>query len=390
MRKKYIILSKADVSRSQPRYRSSGRGVGLRPRLTVESLSEKEAGSIAAEPGVEAISPAMPTRLIFPLVRNAEPNEAPTNDAWGLEAVGALASAATGAGVTVAVLDTGIDADHPAFDGMTIEQMDFSGDGDGDRQGHGTHCAGTIFGRDVNGVRIGVARGVQHALIGKVLGDTGGGDSQMIFEGMQWALNKGANIISMSLGFDFPGMVAEQVADGWPADLATSNALEAYRGNLRMFDAIMQLARARGGLGGGAVVVAAAGNESQRDQNPDWRIAASLPAAAEDVVSVAAVGRNGGAYAVADFSNSMAMLSGPGVHILSAKTGGGLSVHSGTSMACPHVAGVAALWWEAVRTSRSTNATLVRAKLLSEARNAVFGQGGGLEVDVGVGLVTAP
>ena len=84
----------------------------------------------------------------------------------------------TGEGVTVAVLDTGIDSKHPAFAGVDIVEKDFTGTGNGDRQGHGTHCAGTIFGRDVDGKRIGVARGVKRALIGKVLGDEGGGDSE--------------------------------------------------------------------------------------------------------------------------------------------------------------------------------------------------------------------
>ena len=65
----------------------------------------------------------------------------------------------------------------------------------------------TIFGRDVDGKRIGIARGVRKALIGKVLSDTGGGSSEMIFRGIQWALDEGAHVISMSLGFDFPGAV---------------------------------------------------------------------------------------------------------------------------------------------------------------------------------------
>lgn len=342
---------------------------------------------MAAEPEVEIVSPSMPTTLIRPRQSDAANDQ---NEAWGLTAVGALGSTATGRGVKVAVLDTGIDASHPAFTGITIEQKDFSGDGDGDRNGHGSHCAGTIFGRDVDGIRIGIASGIEQAMIGKILGDNGGGESQMIFEGMQWALNGRANIISMSVGFDFPGMVADQVHDGWPVDLATSNALEAYRGNLRMFDAIMQLARAQGALGRGTLVVAASGNESRRLDDPQWRIAASLPSAAEDVVSVAAVGQIGSTFAVADFSNTMPILSAPGVDILSAKAGGGLVALSGTSMACPHVAGVAALWWQHIASSRTASPMLVKAKLLSEARMTVFGVTGADEADVGAGLVTSP
>lgn len=386
--RKYIILRKQGAPRGEPRYRGGGRDAAAPPAsLFVERLTEKAAASMGTEPEVAIICPSMPTKLIGPRKSEGVRNQV---EAWGVGAVNALNSTATGQGVKVAVLDTGIDADHPAFLGMTIEQRDFSGDGDGDRNGHGTHCAGTIFGRDVTGVRIGVARGVDHALIGKILDDSGGGNSEMIFEGMLWALNGRANIISMSVGFDFPGMVAEQVDDGWPVNLATSNALEAYRGNLRMFDAIMQMARAQGGLGRGALVLAASGNESRRLDDPEWRIAASLPAAAEDVVSVAALARVGQNYAVADFSNTMAMLSAPGVDILSAKIGGGLVALSGTSMACPHAAGVAALWWQKIAASRAANPLIVKAKLLSEARNTVFGAGGADELDVGAGLVTSP
>ena len=84
--------------------------------------------------------------------------------------MGADTSSCTGNGIVVAVLDTGIDASHPAFAGVEVIQKDFTGEGDGDQHGHGTHCAGTIFGRNVNGTRIGVAMGVKKALIGKVLG----------------------------------------------------------------------------------------------------------------------------------------------------------------------------------------------------------------------------
>ena len=66
----------------------------------------------------------------------------------------------TGNGIVVAVLDTGIDKNHPAFSGAQIIEKDFSGEGNGDQHGHGTHCAGTILGRTTGGKRIGVAPGV--------------------------------------------------------------------------------------------------------------------------------------------------------------------------------------------------------------------------------------
>lgn len=354
----------------------------------MQSLDFKEVKEFAGEPGVAAIAPLMATYLIRPL-SDVEP--AAAGDAWGIAAVGADRSNWTGEGVTVAILDTGIDRQHPAFAGVDIVEKDFTGSGDGDRQGHGTHCAGTVFGRDVDGKRIGIARGVNRALIGKVLGDQGGGNSNMIFEGIQWAIQQGAQVISMSLGFDFPGAVDRMVQQGWPVPLATSNALEAYRANLRMFDALMQMVRASENFGGSAVIVAASGNESRVDQDPKFRIAASLPAAAEGVISVGALRPDGSGFGMAPFSNIFPQVSAPGVGILSAKVGGGLRSLSGTSMACPHVAGVAALWWHSIKAAGQIKpkATNVIDRLRATARVNVFGSGIGAD-DRGVGIVTAP
>jgi subtilisin family serine protease len=157
-----------------------------------------------------------------------------------------------------------------------------------------------------------------------------------------------------------------------------------------MFDALMQMNRSLEPFGHGAVVVGAAGNGSHRDVNPDFEVSVELPAAADGVVSVAALAQSQGGLQIAPFSNTLAQISGPGVDVLSAKLGGGLTSKSGTSMACPHVAGVTVLWWEAVAASAlpATPAT-VTAKLLASA--ATNGFAPGVEVaDRGVGLVRAP
>jgi hypothetical protein len=180
-----------------------------------------------------------------------------------------------------------------------------------------------------------MARGLTRALIGKVLADDGTGSSEMIFHGILWALQERAQVISMSLGVDAPGLVDDLVKQGWPVPAATSVALESYRGNLRMFDALMEMVEAQAELGSGTLLCAAAGNESMRGSAEAFEVAASIPAAAQGVVSVGAGQEGPQGWQIASFSNTFPQVSAPGVNILSARAGGGLTALNGASMATP-------------------------------------------------------
>lgn len=356
--------------------------------LTVESavLTGAERQDLRRDPRTRAIAPMMPMTVIKPVASEPVTAEALATGTWGIQAVGASDSSLDGSGVVVAVLDTGIDPSHPAFAGLNITRRNFTSEADNDQDGHGTHCAGTIFGRDVSGSRIGVASNLRRALIGKVLGQ-GGGSSLTIAQAIQWAMNEGAHIISMSLGLDFPGyvnwLVEEQGLDVRPA---TSIALEGYRANVNLFTELARLAEANNLFGQGSLLVAAAGNESNR---PSYDIAVAPPAASSGVVSVGALQRGTNGLTVADFSNNQVNLVAPGVEVASAWPGGGLRRLDGTSMAAPHVAGVAALWaqQQLQQTSR-VDSQLLMARLVASGTLAPLAPSNPEEV--GAGLVQAP
>jgi len=361
---------------------------GVEFKVDIDEVDRRQLSLLSSDSSVIGIAPVVPMMLVEPFdVRAAAMPLAGASVEWGVRAVKADSSPFTGAGAVVAVLDTGIDHTHPAFAGMTIEQVDFTGGGNGDTHGHGTHCAGTIFGRDVGGLRIGVARGVNKALIGKVIGPEGGGSDQ-IASAIQWALDNGANVISMSLGIDFPGLVA-QWQTRMPVELATSRALEGYRATVQLFDRLAAFTRAQGAFGKVGILVAAAGNESDRDRHPDFEISVSPPAVAEGFVSVAALGEAANGLKVAGFSNTGANVAAPGVKVTSAKPGGGLQEMSGTSMATPHVAGVAALWIDKIKSTGALTEKQLTARLIGSCTQAGFRPGTD-EMDVGAGLVQAP
>src|SRR5207244_6045338 len=216
------------------------------------------------------------------------------------------------------VLDTGFDSAHQGVRGRTIVRKLFaSQSSDDDTVGHGTHCIGTACGplRPANGPRYGIA--YEAAIYaGKVLGDDGMGTDRSVIAGLDWALDQGCQIISMSLG------AATQVGDQPNAD----------------FEQIGQAC-----LDGGTVVIAAAGNESSR---PGHIAPVGTPANALTIMAVAALDN---ALGVAPFScggvnpGQDVDIAAPGVAVLSSLPGNRYGRLSGTSMATPHASGVAAL-----------------------------------------------
>lgn len=275
---------------------------------------------------------------------------------WGLQVTGVATSPETGAGTTVAVLDTGLDLGHPDVAGRQVESRSFvEGQPAQDVQGHGTHCTGTACGplAPGSGRRYGIAYEAR-ILVGKVLGDDGSGTDAGILEGIEWAVASGAQVVSMSLGADLDEVSA-----------AYENA-------------------GRRALDAGVLIVAAAGNNAERSRGNVGFV--GVPANSPSIMAVAAVDA---ALAVADFSAASSAVDGGQVDI----AGPGVDVYSswpmpqrtntisGTSMATPHVSGIAALWSQ--RTGARGRELWTR--LTQAAQRLPLPSG-----DVGAGLVKAP
>ncbi|MER7306901.1 S8 family peptidase [Streptomyces griseoluteus] len=277
---------------------------------------------------------------------------------WGLQAIRANLSGLTGRGVKIAVLDTGVDTDHPDLVGRIEDTASFvPGETVEDGHGHGTHCIGTAAGpaSPQQGPRYGVATEAR-ILAGKVLGNSGSGADGQILAGMAWAVASGARVISMSLG-----------ARVRPGELFPLT-----------YEQLAQRALERGTL-----IVAAAGNESHR---PEFVKPVGRPANCPSILAVASLDQS----LMTSFFSCQAIngmggeinIAAPGRDVHSAAPGGGYRTLSGTSMATPHVAGVVALLAEV---SPNDSADGLKASLLAGA----FPLTQPAE-DVGSGLLQAP
>ncbi|MGW3402322.1 S8 family peptidase [Streptomyces zhihengii] len=277
----------------------------------------------------------------------------------------AWAAGYDGKGTKVAVLDTGVDAEHPDLKGRVSAAEDFTGSaGPDDRRGHGTHVISTVGGSGAasGGRNKGVAPGAD-LISGKVLDDSGSGATSWIIAGMQWAVDQKADVVSMSLGSIEPTDCTD------PMSVAAQALAKAHENTLFV------VAAGNTGPGSGTV---------------------SSPGCAPGVLTVGAVDRDD---STAPFSSRgpaivtrtlKPEIAAPGVAI-SAAAAGGRGVHayramSGTSMATPHVAGAAAV---VKQRHPEWNAARIKAALVSSARSSVPGDvretgGGRLDVKAAV------
>jgi subtilisin family serine protease len=278
---------------------------------------------------------------------------------WGLQLTKVLCSQYSGAGIKVAVLDTGFNLTHPDFLGRNITAKSFiEGEDVQDGHGHGTHCIGTACGSKIPGVlpRYGVAYDAE-IFVGKVLSNQGSGTDSQILRGIAWAIANGCDIISMSLG----------------------GATQPGQSYSRIYEAIAQRALRRGTL-----IVAAAGNESDRRSGVIKPV--GRPANSPSILAVAAIDAQ---LQVANFSTQginpyggQIDIAAPGVKVRSSWIEPlRYRTINGTSMATPHVAGIAALHAEAtgLRGQELWNLLVRSAQRLPLP-----------SVDVGAGLVQAP
>lgn len=225
---------------------------------------------------------------------------------WGLKSLGVpdIWSYTMGKGIKVCVLDTGIDRHHPDLAGAISDEFDFTNSASGvrDNNGHGTHVAGIIAARS-NGIGvIGVAP-ESELLVGRVLNDRKEGTVKQLIEGIRWAIDKNADIISMSLGGNDHDPDLEKIIK------------EAFDKKI--------------------ILVAGAGNEGRRDFM-------RYPAQFKECIAVGSVDRNLMRSTFSNGGNELDIMA-PGEKIYSTFLDRSYTKLVGTSMAAPYVAGVCAL-----------------------------------------------
>jgi subtilisin family serine protease len=328
-------------------------GLALKTLVTgggvVVLIPERARGPIADIPGVIAVEPDLRLHAVKPPPGKGKPDKEPPPQPdqvtpWGIDRIDAeLVWPITGAGVDIAIIDTGIDQEHEDLIANLAGGINFIGKGPpwkrrvdfndfDDPHGHGTHVAGTAAAVN-NGIGvIGVAPKANLWAV-RVLDNTGSGYLSDIIDGIYWAADNGMEVINLSLG------VEKQVLDQYPNDKqALHDAVDyAYYEN-------------------GVVVVAAAGNEGAGDDTVIY------PARFDSVIAVAAT-NNSDLRASFSSTGSSVEIAAPGVDIYSAWNDGLYKTISGTSMASPHVAGTAALVIE----SGVSDASLVRTILQDTA-----------------------
>lgn len=241
-------------------------------------------------------------------------------DGWG---------ASQGLAIKVFILDTGIDSDHPDLVSNLRTGKSFvpSESSTEDFHGHGTHCAGTVAAVFNGQGVVGVAP-YAYLYPVKVLSASGSGQWSWLIAGIDWVTEKkGHRILSMSLGGGGAPAALEQMVNSAYDD--------------------------------GCLLVAAAGNSGPGDNT------VGQPGSYDNAIAVSAIDSSD---QIASFSSRgpEVEIAAPGVNVLSTTKGGGYGNMSGTSMACPHVAGAAAMAWGGHRT---TNNKQIRKLLQMTADN---------------------
>ncbi|UOE57668.1 S8 family peptidase [Bacillus sp. CMF12] len=217
-----------------------------------------------------------------------------------------------GKGIKIAVLDTGCDLSHPDLKDRITGGRNFTDDDNSDPNifkdynGHGTHVAGTIAAHENDAGVIGVAPEAD-LLIVKVLNKDGSGQYEWIINGIHYAIEQNADIISMSLG--------------GPADVP------------ELHDAIKAAVKKN------ILVVCAAGNEGDGDDSTDEF---AYPGCYNEVISVGAINLERDSSEFTNSHNEIDLVA-PGEEILSTFLNGKYATLSGTSMSAPHVSGALAL-----------------------------------------------